>query len=180
MRLICSTMMPAVLVGPVPQASTNLSRPISRRVIPSLLGFLSTFVCVAMPAWSVPKNQRVETSAHAVHADDGVLDGVVGRMAHMELAGHVRRRNRDGAVAHALTALVVAAVEPLLQDRRFVREADRSSWASLPYISPCPGVSACLVFARSGPGWHEEPSSASGSCGILQNQAGGHALGPDY
>ena len=57
-------------------------------------------------------------AAHAGHTDDGVLDGVVGGVTHVELAGHVGRRNGDGAVAHALTALVVAAVEPLLQDRR--------------------------------------------------------------
>ena len=59
-------------------------------------------------------------AAHAGHTDDGVLDGVVGGMAHVELAGHVGRRNGDGAVAHALTALIVAAVEPLLQNRRLV------------------------------------------------------------
>ena len=59
-------------------------------------------------------------AAHAGHTDDGVLDGVVSSVTHMELAGHVGRRNGDGAVAHALTALVVAAVEPLLQDRRLV------------------------------------------------------------
>ena len=59
-------------------------------------------------------------AAHAGHTDDGVLDGVVGGVTHVELAGHVGRRNGDGAVAHALTALVVAAVEPLLQDRRLV------------------------------------------------------------
>ena len=28
--------------------------------MPSLLSFLSTLVCVAMPAWSVPTIQRVE------------------------------------------------------------------------------------------------------------------------
>ena len=59
-------------------------------------------------------------AAHASHTDDGILDGVIGGVAHVELAGHVGRRNGDGAVAHALTALVVAAVEPLLQDRRLV------------------------------------------------------------
>ena len=53
-------------------------------------------------------------AAHAGHTDDGVLDGVIGGVTHVELAGHVGRRNGDGAVAHALTALVVAAVEPLL------------------------------------------------------------------
>ena len=59
-------------------------------------------------------------TAHASHTDDGVLNGVVGGVTHVELAGHIGRRNGDGAVAHALTALVVAAVEPLLQDRRLV------------------------------------------------------------
>jgi len=59
-------------------------------------------------------------AAHTGHTDDGVLDGVVGGVTHVELAGHIGRRNGDGAVAHALAALVVAAVEPLLQDRRLV------------------------------------------------------------
>ena len=59
-------------------------------------------------------------AAHAGHTDNGVLDGVIGGVAHVELAGHVGRRNGDGAVAHTLAALVVAAVEPLLQDRRLV------------------------------------------------------------
>ena len=59
-------------------------------------------------------------AAHAGHTDNGVLDGVIGGVAHVELAGHIGRRNGDGAVAHTLAALVVAAVEPLLQDRRLV------------------------------------------------------------
>ena len=59
-------------------------------------------------------------AAHAGHTDNGILDRVIGGVAHVELASHVGRRNGDGAVAHALTALVVAAVEPLLQDRRLV------------------------------------------------------------
>ena len=59
-------------------------------------------------------------AAHARHADDGVLDGIVGGVAHMKDAGDVGRRNGDGAVAHAGAALVVAAIEPLLQDRGLV------------------------------------------------------------
>ena len=59
-------------------------------------------------------------AAHAGHTDDSVLDGVIGSVTHMKLTGHIGRRNGDGAVAHALAALVVAAVEPLLQDRRLV------------------------------------------------------------
>ena len=60
MRLICSTMMPPYSWVQSQQASTNLSRPISRRLMPSLLSFLSTLVCVAIPAWSVPSTQRVD------------------------------------------------------------------------------------------------------------------------
>ena len=37
----------------------NASRPISKRLMPWSASFLSTFVCVEMPAWSVPSTQRV-------------------------------------------------------------------------------------------------------------------------
>ena len=37
----------------------NASRPISSRLVPSASSFFSTCVCVAMPAWSVPRIQRV-------------------------------------------------------------------------------------------------------------------------
>ena len=97
-------------------------------------------------------------AAHAGHADDGVLDGVVGGVAHMELAGHVGRRNGDGAVAHALTALVVAAVEPLLQDRRLVGRRivvlGHLFHISLPVP---PGRNVGPIFAQSGPGLARRP-----------------------
>ena len=35
--------------------STNASRPISSRLVPSDFSSRSTCVCVAMPAWSVPR-----------------------------------------------------------------------------------------------------------------------------
>ena len=60
MRLIWLTMVPPYSRVQSQQASRNFSRPISRRETPSLLSFLSTLVCVAMPAWSVPRIQRVE------------------------------------------------------------------------------------------------------------------------
>ena len=92
-------------------------------------------------------------TAHAGHTDDGVLDGVVGGVTHVELAGHVGRRNGDGAVAHALTALVVAAVEPLLQDRwlvgRRIVVLGHLFHISLPVP---PGRNVGPIFARSGPG----------------------------
>ena len=61
MRLICSTMWPPYSRVQSQHASMNFSRPISRREMPSLASFLSTLVWVAMPAWSVPSTQRVET-----------------------------------------------------------------------------------------------------------------------
>ena len=54
-------------------------------------------------------------AAHAVHADDGVLDGVVHGMPHMQNARDVRRRNGDGAVAHTRVALVIVARKPLVE-----------------------------------------------------------------
>ena len=97
-------------------------------------------------------------AAHAGHTDDGVLDGVVGGMAHVELAGHVGRRNGDGAVAHALAALIVAAVEPLLQNRRLVGRRivvlGHLFHISLPVP---PGRNVGPIFARSGPGLARRP-----------------------
>ena len=60
MRLIWLTMVPPYSCVQSQHASMNFSRPILRRETPSLLSFLSTLVCVAMPAWSVPRIQRVE------------------------------------------------------------------------------------------------------------------------
>ena len=60
MRLIWLTMVPPYSWVQSQHASRNFSRPISRREMPSLLSFLSTLVWVAMPAWSVPRIQRVE------------------------------------------------------------------------------------------------------------------------
>ena len=66
------------------------------------------------------ENPAGGATAHAGHANDGVLDGVVRGVTHVQDAGDVGRRDGDGAIAHALATLVVAAVEPLLQDSRLV------------------------------------------------------------
>ena len=97
-------------------------------------------------------------AAHAGHTDDGVLDGVVGSVTHVELAGHVGRRNGDGAVAHALTALIVAAIEPLLQDRRLVgrRIVVLGHFFHISLPVP-PGRNVGPIFARSGPGLARRP-----------------------
>ena len=112
-------------------------------------------------------------AAHASHTDDGVLDGVVGGVTHVELAGHVGRRNGDGAVAHALTALVVAAVEPLLQNRRLVgrRIVVLGHFFHISLPVP-PGRNVGPIFARSGPGLARRPHYVGfGSCGIYENRA---------
>ena len=96
-------------------------------------------------------------AAHAGHTDNGVLDGVVGGVTHVELAGHVGRRNGDGAVAHALTAFVVAAVEPLLQDRRLVGRRIVVLGHFFHISLPCPsGRNVGPIFARSSPGSRED------------------------
>ena len=97
-------------------------------------------------------------AAHAGHADDGVLDGVVGGVAHVELAGHVGRRNGDGAVAHALAALVVAAVEPLLQDRRLVGRRI----VVLGHFFPLPIGEECRPDFRSVRSWARSKTTLSG------------------
>ena len=97
-------------------------------------------------------------ATHAGHTDDGVLDGVIGGVAHVELAGHVGRRNGDGAVAHALAALVVAAVEPLLQDRRLVGRRIVVLGHFFHISLPCPpGRNVGPIFARSSPGLARRP-----------------------
>ena len=96
-------------------------------------------------------------AAHAGHTNDGVLDGVVGSVTHVKLAGNVGRRNGDGAVAHALAALIVAAVEPLLQDRRLVGRRIVVLGHLFHISLPCPsGRNVGPIFARSSPGSHED------------------------
>ena len=54
-------------------------------------------------------------AAHAVHADQRILDGVVERMAHVKHAGDVGGRDGDGAVADAGIAAVVLPLHPLVE-----------------------------------------------------------------
>ena len=66
------------------------------------------------------ENPTRGAAAHAGHTHDGVLNGVVGGMTHMQDARDVGGRDGDGAVAHAGAALVVAPIEPFLQYFRLV------------------------------------------------------------
>ena len=55
-------------------------------------------------------------AAHAAVADEGVLDRVVHRVAHVQDARDVGRRDHDGAVPHPLAALVAAGALPGLDE----------------------------------------------------------------
>ena len=59
----------------------------------------STTICVAMPAWSVPGSHSTSLAAHALEADQDVLQRVVERMADVQRAGDVRRRDDDRSTA---------------------------------------------------------------------------------
>ena len=147
----------AVLVGPVPAGVDKL---IAANLQTADALALELFVDLGLRGDTGVVGTQDPTrglAAHAGHADDGVLNGVVGGVAHMELAGHVGRRNGDGAVAHALAALIVAAVEPLLQDRRLVSRRivvlGHLFHISLPVP---PGRNVGPIFARSSPGSRED------------------------
>ena len=110
----------AVLVGPVPAGVDKLVATDLQAADALALELLVDLGLRGDTGMVGAQHPARGLAAHAGHTDDGVLDGVIGGVAHVELAGHIGRRNGDGAVAHTLAALVVAAVEPLLQDRRLV------------------------------------------------------------
>ena len=110
----------AVLVGPVPAGVDKLVTTDLQAANALALELLVDLGLRSDTGVVGAQHPACGLAAHAGHTDDGVLDGVVGGVTHVELAGHVGRRNGDGAIAHALAALVVTAVEPLLQDRRLV------------------------------------------------------------
>ena len=110
----------AVLVGPVPAGVDELVAPDLQAG--DALGFqLLVNLCLRGDTGMVRAEDPARgATAHARHTHDGVLDGVIGGVAHVQDTRDVGRRDGDGAVAHALTALVIAAVEPFLQDSRLV------------------------------------------------------------
>ena len=132
----------AVLVGPVPAGVDKLIAANLQAADALALEFLVDLGLRGDTGVIGAQHPARGLAAHASHTDDGVLDGVVGGVTHVELAGHVGRRNGDGAVAHALAALVVAAVEPLLQNRRLVSRRivvlGHLFHISLPCPSACP------------------------------------------
>ena len=147
----------AVLVGPVPAGVDELVATDFQAADALALELLVDLSLRSDTGMVGAEHPARGLTAHTSHTNDGVLDGVVGGMAHVELAGHVGRRNGDGAVAHALTALVVAAVEPLLQDRRLVGRRIVVLGHFFHISLPCPsGRNVGPIFARSSPGSHED------------------------
>ena len=147
----------AVLVGPVPAGVDKLVAADLQAADALALEFLVDLGLRGDTGVVGTQHPARGLAAHAGHTDDGVLDGVVGGVAHVELAGHVGRRNGDGAVAHALAALVVAAVEPLLQNRRLVgrRIVVLGHFFHISLPVP-PGRNVGPIFARSSPGSRED------------------------
>ena len=147
----------AVLVGPIPASVDKLLATNLQAADALALELLVDLGLCGDTGVVGAEHPARGLAAHAGHTDDGILDGVVGSVAHVELAGHVGRRNGDGAVAHALTALVVTAVEPLLQDRRLVGRRIVVLGHFFHISLPCPsGRNVGPIFARSSPGSHED------------------------
>ena len=92
----CRTMRPPYSFFHAQARSRNFSRPMSSLEMPSALRASTTLISVAMEAWSVPGTQRVGSPLHAVVADKHILRHLIQRVAHVELAGDVRRRHDDG------------------------------------------------------------------------------------
>src|SRR3981189_169868 len=77
--------------------SRNLARPMSRRPGSCRsINCRSTTIWGAVPAWSVPGRHHHVAPAHSLETAENVLQRVVQRVAHMQRAGHVRRRDHDG------------------------------------------------------------------------------------
>ena len=74
------------------------------------MSWRSTTIWVAMPAWSVPGCHSTSLAAHALEADEHVLQRVVERMAHVQRAGDVGRRD-DDAVGLGVAPLGPAGAE---------------------------------------------------------------------
>ena len=68
----------------------------SRRSLPSAASRRSTTICVAMPAWSVPGCHSASRPCMRRQRTSDVLDGERQRVAHVQAAGDVRRRDHDG------------------------------------------------------------------------------------
>ena len=68
---------------------------------------------------------------HPLAAGQGVHHGVFQRVAHVQAAGHVRRRQHDRVRGFGAgrVRLEVARVQPLLVDRAFDRSRDPTTWA---------------------------------------------------
>ena len=108
-----------VLVGPVPARIDERLAAHLKAVLAFVLELLVHLGLRGDAGMVGAEDPARGAAAHTRLAHDGVLDGIVERVSHMELARDVRRRDDDRAVASAGAllgpALVVTAVEPLVQ-----------------------------------------------------------------
>ena len=106
---------PTVFVGPIPARIDELvATDLAAR--DALGGKLLVHLGLGSDTGMVrTKDPTRGKPAHAVEADEGVLDGVIHGMAHMQLACDVRRRDGHRAIADAGAATVVVAFKPLVQ-----------------------------------------------------------------
>ena len=108
----------AVVAGPVPAGIDEL---LAAQLQPRNAFALELFVHLGLgrDAGVVQAHDPPGRDAlHAVVADEGVLNGVVHGMAHVQHAGHIGGRNHYGAVAHTLVALVASTVDPGFHELR--------------------------------------------------------------
>ena len=106
----------AILVGPVPAGVQELLAPHLEARLALALELLVHLGLRGDAGVVGAQNPPGGATAHAVVANEGVLDGVVHGMPHVQDAGHVGRRDDYGAVPYALAATVAASVNPLLDE----------------------------------------------------------------
>ena len=135
--------------------STNASRPMSRRDVPSPAELLLDLRLGGDAGVVGAHDPARRLAAHAVEADQRVLDRAVERMAHVEDARDVRRRHRDREV--------LARLRPRARDgntrppptaRRCAARPPRgrSESCSQALFGPCRPPRAMLVWASREPG----------------------------
>ena len=98
-------------------------------------------------------------ATHPVVADEGVHDGLLETVAHVQAAGDVRRRNHDAVGALAALWGKIAARLPLLVPAGF----DISGLEGFFHGSSSP-VSVC--FRQKGPGLYDTVAATSPSGGV--------------
>ena len=93
--MIWSTISPPYCSFHAHTRSTNASRPMSRRSMPSLRSSRSTTTCVAMPAWSMPGTQSASKPCIRARRINVSSQRAPERVTDVQPPGDVRRRDHD-------------------------------------------------------------------------------------